>query len=328
VEAAWLLTKLSILAATTVALALSTTAISAHADRTPAEAELATARALFEEGLAREDAKDWRGALARFRRVAEIRVTPQVLYNIALCLDRIGKLASADQAYARVEKAGDESNEPSVRELARLATARRKELRATIPEVTLDASAVPAGAELVVTIDGAAVPASSMHAPFAIDPGAHELVARRDGAEARRSFTTQPGSHAVVVVPVPVAVDATPPATAEDTGGHVPAGAWITGGVGVVAIGAGVFALLSRSSAESELDAVCGPNRDACPESKRSVADRAVTMTTVANVSFVVAGVAAVSTAAIVYFAWKPAGRSTALVIAPQAGGVTLGGLF
>jgi len=325
------LSPLARLAGVTVALALLGGATFAHADRTPAEAELATARALFEEGLAREDAKDFPGALARFRRVAEIRVTPQVLYNIALCLDRIGKLASADQAYARVEKAGDESSEPSVRELARLATARRKELRASIPDVTLDAPALPAGPDLVVTLDGTTVPPSSMHAPFAIDPGVHELVARREGAEARRTFTTAPGSHAVVVVPVPVAAgaaDATPPSSDQDSGAHVPVAAWISGGVGVVAIGTGVFALLSRSSAESELDAVCGPNRDTCPESKRSVADRAVSMTTVANVSFVVAGVAAVTTAAIVYFAWKPTPRSTALVVAPHVSGLTVGGAF
>jgi hypothetical protein len=323
VEAAGVLTSTTRqrLGGAAISLAVVTTSLSAHADRTPAEAELATARALFEEGLAREDAKDWPGALARFRRVAEIRVTPQVLYNIALCLDRLAKLASADQAYARVEKAGDESSEASVRELARLATARRKELRASIPEVTLDAPAAP---DLVVTIDGAAVAPSSMHAPFAIDPGTHELVARREGAEARRSFTTLPGSHAVVVVPVPVDTAPAP----EDSSHRVPAAAWISGGIGVVGIGAGVFALFSRSSAESELDGVCGPNRDACPENKRSVADRAVTMTTVANVSFVVAGVAAATTATIVYFAWKPAGRSTALVVAPHAGGLTLGGRF
>jgi len=308
-----------------IVFATTTTHI-AHADPSTAEAELTTARALFEEGLAREDARDWAGALERFRRVTEIRQTPQVIYNIALCLEHLGKVASADKQYARTEKAAEGSSEGSVHEIARLATARRSAIRPTIPEITLDAPASET-ANLKVVLDGSPVPSQSLRSSFAIDPGKHEVVVTRRGNDARRSFNVDLGAHAVIALPLPI--DTPPPKDESTTVNHsVPISAWITGGVGVVAIGVGVFAVISRSSAMSDLDKACVPNRDACPESKRSEVDRVTTMTTLANISFITAGIAAIATGAIMYFTWKPTKQAAVVFITPQLGGVAFSGLF
>lgn len=293
----------------------------AIADPTPQEAELATARALFEEGLAREDAKDWAGALERFKRVAQIRVTPQVLYNLALCYEHVGKLALAEQNYLKVAKDGESSADPAVKEVARLATARRKEIARRIPEVVFDAPSVP---DLAVTLDGEAIPLRDLPQPRRVDPGSHELVVTRHRGEARRKFDTPAGSgRSSIAIPIPEDVpDAEGPSLKT-----VPLAAWMTGGAAVVSFGVALGASLSRSSAIDELDDACGPNRDQCPEDKRPVADRVETMTAVTNVALGVGVAATVATGAILYFTWKPPSK-TAVVLTPTLGGLRLAGTF
>ena len=155
------------------ALAAVAWCVPAFADGDVSQAELATARALFEEGVTREDAKDWNGALERFKRVADIRVTPQVLYNMGLCYERLDKTMTADVYYARAEK----GNAP---DLAKLATARRADLKSKIPSVVLDGPT-----DLTFTLDGKTAPLGT---PLPLDPGKHELVTHRGAQTGTKSF--------------------------------------------------------------------------------------------------------------------------------------------
>ncbi|MBX3229030.1 MAG: hypothetical protein KIT84_01730 [Labilithrix sp.] len=274
-----------------VVAAIVSAASIARADPSLDAAELATARALFEEGVAREDAKDWKGALERFKRVAEIRVTPQVLYNMALCYERLGMTSSADVHYARVEK----GNAP---DLAKLATARRKELASKIPEVVLEGAG-----DLRVTLDGSP---ATLGVAVAIDPGPHEIVAQRGKDSARTTFEAPAASGKITIaVPEPAAPPPpAPPLPPPPPAKTFPVLAYVTGGLAVASAGVGVFGVLSRASAIDDLDAACGPARDRCPSSLRGTADRAETMSLVANISFTAAIAAALATAGIVYFGY------------------------
>lgn len=283
----------------------------AWADPTVSEAELSTARALFEEGIAREDAKDWNGALERFKRVSEIRVTAQVLYNMALCYERLGKTATADGFYARtLEKGGPP-------DLIKQATARRNALKTQIPEATFDGPS-----DLALTLDGTAV---SVGTATPIDPGKHELVARKGTDSARKTFEA-PATNAkiTIAVPIPIAPPPPPPKTeAPPEERHFPALALVTGGVALAGLGVGIYGALARSSTIDDLDSVCGERRDQCPgdgpNDAHSDVDKVKTLTTVANVGFIVAAAATVLTAGIVYFGFirKPASKS-----ATTAGGI------
>jgi hypothetical protein len=266
----------------------------AWAEPTVSEAELATARALFEEGLAREDAKDYTGALERFKRVAEIRVTAQVLYNMALCYERLGKTATADTFYGRViEKGG-------APDLVKLATHRRAELKNKVPEITLEAPL-----ELALTLDGSSVTAGT---PIAIDPGPHEVVARRGADTARKTFEVTSGKI-TIAVPAPAPEPTPPPPPPPSRERRFPALAFVTGGVALAGAGVGIFGAVSRASTIGDLDAACGSGRDQCPESAHDDLDTLKTQTLLANVGFSVAIVATLVTAGIVYFGYvrKPA---------------------
>lgn len=281
---------------------------SAHAtEPNLAEAELATARALFDEGVAREDAKDWTGALERFKRVAEIRVTPQVLYNMALCYERLGKTATADSHYARVI---DKGGAP---ELVKLAKARREELKTKIPEVVLDAS----DRTLTVTLDGAP---ATLGAAVAIDPGRHEVVSKRGADMAKKSFEAPTASGKLTItVPIPIAPVAptAPPPPPLPPPRTFPPLAYVTGGLTIAAAGVGVYGVIARGSTVSDLDKVCGPNRDHCPASARSDVEKVGTTTTIANIGLVVAIAAALVTVGVVYLGYvrpKPTASAFQLV--------------
>lgn len=277
----------------------------AWADPTVSEAELATARALFEEGLAREDAKDWNGALERFKRVAEIRVTAQVLYNMALCYERLGKIASADSFYSRViEKGG-------APDLVKLATARRADLKNKVPEITLEAPA-----DLTLTLDGNTATAGTA---IAIDPGKHEVVAHRGTDSARKTFEVTTGKL-TITVPVPTAATvAPPPPPPPPPERHIPVLAFVTGGLALAGAGVGVVGLIGRSSTMSDLDTLCGSTRE-CPDNSTAHddVDKLKTQTLLVNVGFGVAIVATLATAAIVYFGYVRKTPSTSAV----AGGI------
>jgi hypothetical protein len=271
-------------------------------DANLAEAELGTARALFQEGVAREDAKDWAGALERFKRVAEIRVNAAVLYNIALCYERLNKLASADAHYAKViEKGG-------APDLVKLATARRADLKNKIPEILLDGPS-----DLSVTLDGAS---ATLGTGIAIDAGAHELVSHRGTDSAKKTFEVTTGKL-TVAVPVPAEPVTAAPPPREDW--NPPIAAYVGAGLVAVSVGTVVFGAVSRSSAINALDPVCGAARDHCPDNPPTHhnIDQAKTMSAVVDVGLGVAIVATVVTAGIIYFSFTGSKKA-----APSAVGI------
>src|SRR5436190_7574255 len=65
--------------------------------------ELAKAKELFMEGVALASGNNCAGAIAKYKEVARVKMTPQVAFNIAECEERLGKLVSALGNYRLVQ---------------------------------------------------------------------------------------------------------------------------------------------------------------------------------------------------------------------------------
>lgn len=138
------------------------------------------------------------------------------------------------------------------------------------------------GQTVTERLDGKAVP---------VDPGEHEVRFEAAGADAIEqkvmiregeknrtlavSFKKAPPSPAPALSPArppPEALAARGPDAAPKpaSGGGVPVWAWISGGVGVVALGVGAGFGVSAVRAQSELVTRCGGDPTRCPEGTRA----------------------------------------------------------
>lgn len=138
----------------------------------PAAGDSHALRLRFSEGRSLAQAGRWADALARFEEIARTRPTPQVLFHIAACQDRLGRLIHAERTYTRArDTAGD-----AAPEVAAAAGERLLGLEPRIPRLLVHLEGAVEGVEL--RLDGAPVRAFRV---LRVDPGPHMLVALRDG---------------------------------------------------------------------------------------------------------------------------------------------------
>jgi hypothetical protein len=104
---------------------------------TPAQRQ--AARRLFSEGLADVDAQRWTEATDHFAGAYALSPTPEIAYNLASALMRIGELAQASRLLTRVSD--DAAARPEVREAA----------RARLAELTPPVSTPPSTPALATT---------------------------------------------------------------------------------------------------------------------------------------------------------------------------------
>ncbi|MGK4005423.1 hypothetical protein WMF31_22535 [Sorangium sp. So ce1036] len=272
------------------------------------EAELEAARALFREGIALSAANNCAAALAKFQAVARVRRTPQVLFNIAECEARLGRLVSALGHFrlAAAAAAGD----PGAQDVTANVGARIEDLELRIPRLAIRRG--QGALTATILLDGAELGAAEMSADIPVDPGAHVITARIGDREAVRETVTlgerdartvevviaepppdprtaaSPGDPRTAAPPPALSADApTPAAGPSRVPGLVALGAGLASGV----VG-GVFLGL-RGGTLSELDALCGGDTS-CPPSARPIADRGRLYTGIAEatIGLGVAGVA------------------------------------
>ena len=154
-------------------LALATSATTVTALASPSEAELRAARDRFAEAEKDEDAGRWSDALEKVQRVAEVKLTSGVRYHLALCEEHLGHLVAALEAFG---DAKTQAKADGARDVLRLVGKQLDELGPRVPRLTVRIT--PADAAAIVTLDGNLLPASSVGAPFPVDPGVHRLEAR------------------------------------------------------------------------------------------------------------------------------------------------------
>jgi hypothetical protein len=266
------------------------------------KATLVKARQQFQQALALETAGDWSGASALFQQVAQVRLTPQVRFHIALCEEHLGKLAAALGHY---QIAADEAQEAQATEVAAQVASRTDGLKARIPKILIVRGS---GADYAsISLDGVALGATSIGTDLPVDPGPHTISATSQGY---KSFDSKFQIAEKENKRIEVVLEALPPPPPEEKGVALggesplpPPGKnltpFIVGGVGAASLAAsGVFFLL-RSKSIKSLEDSC-PSRVGCPPGEQSTYDHGKTYTMVADVTLGI-GIAGVATGAVLF---------------------------
>jgi hypothetical protein len=304
---------------------------------------------MFQQGTELEQAGNYAAALLAFREVGQVRMTPQVQFHIAACEEKLGRLAAALGGFTlALEDASSVGPEFQLELETRIDA-----LKQRIPKLVLERGA---GAEAAtVELDGIALGGSSIGAEVPLDPGPHMLQAKAPGYKPLR-LTIELAEKEVKAVTLelePVRLGPKPkpkPAEPEPReheaapeSNRAPRGQartlqYVIGGVGAIAlINAGVFYLLRRGK-DSDLQELCGSDRDCTNADPRPLVGDEVgrsrdmynhmkTDSTVMSVS-AVTGLLALGAAGTWYFLdTKQQHASTAWTMHTAAPGADLAGL-
>ncbi len=312
--------------------------------REPTKEELAAARQLFNEALAleKEEVGDWQGALTKLEKVAQIKMTPQVRYHIALCHEHLGRLVEAINGFelavqeARtIGKAG--------RDVLENAPQRAENLRGRVAHLRLIVKGTVRSSKIY--LDGRNVSLALIDTEIPVDPGKHRLEVKRGDllvseqelelAEKQSESITLEIDDPEIVPPTPTTTATTPPPPPPS---RLPA--YITGGAGAAAlIGSGVFYAL-REATIANVRVNCDANDRNCHPADVGTADLGKAYTITSQVLLGV-GAAALATGVVLWFVLAPNDDPAAapaekakkeetsglsLGISPTAGGLQLVG--
>ncbi len=275
-------------------LATAALAVSGHAAaQEPSKADLNKARTLFRDGVALASAGDCVGALAKYKAVAQIKMSPQVAFNTAECEARLGKLVSALGNYRMAaSQAADDKKAGAV---LKEAPARIDDLEARIPKLTITRS--KSAETATVELDGSEVGSAQIGVATPVDPGTHTIVAKVGNKEYLHETVklAEKGTKTFdvnVVLPTArvetVPDEPTPDKPAEAQGKSKVPGIVVTT-VGGVAMIAGFAFLAPRASAVSKLSMDCN-SAGHCPMDDSSTASQGKLFTGLTEV-FVPVGV-------------------------------------
>jgi tetratricopeptide (TPR) repeat protein len=175
------------------------------------------ARALSVQGVAAFEAHDYQRALESFSRAFELAELEEIRFNVALCLERLGRYREAEQTYEAALSSNHLDDEGRARA--------RQRLEEISPRLaTLVFAGVPGVAVRVDDELGCETPCE-----IRVDPGAHTWSARGEVASA----AARPGERVEVHIAA-----RTNPAAVETDDGWSPGWLFYTG-VALAAIGAG-----------------------------------------------------------------------------------------
>jgi hypothetical protein len=146
--------------------------------RSTSPADEARRARLYAEGLELARGGRWEEAVTRFREVVAIRSAPPALFTLGQAEERVGRLVSAKDAYARAEADAHATGAQDVEDNARRAIA---SLEPRLPSVTVRL-ANESGTGATATLDGGAV---AIGLQVDVDPGDHRVVVSAPG---RASF--------------------------------------------------------------------------------------------------------------------------------------------
>lgn len=164
----------------------------------PARAGDVAAEALFQEGKKLSDAGDWAGACPKFEESNRIEPKVGTLYRYAECLVKVGRTATAWEAFTEVaSKSKTEGN----REREKFARDRAKELEPLLVRLKIEVRDKPEG--LVVKRGGVVIGGAQLGVAIPVDPGKITLSASAPG---RQTWTgaidaVKEGETVVIVIP-------------------------------------------------------------------------------------------------------------------------------
>jgi hypothetical protein len=311
-------------------LALATFSARANAQATDA----AAAEQLFVAARAAMEKGDFKTACERFAESQRLDPAAGTLINLADCLDRQGKIASAWQ---RWKEALDMLRPDDERRAA--VSQRAQSIEARVPKLELRLSTnAPAGT--TAERDGVALGSASFGISLPIDPGPHRIVAKAPGRAPREyTLTVKEGESSTLdvepgevlagetpttVLPAPASPAPAPPVRDEGTPAKR---TWGFVGLGVGAAGllvGGVAGVLAISK-KNEMEDACHRVGDEllCTRAGVDAAESGNTFATVANVGVAV-GLVGVAAGAYLLLSSGSETRTSAFV-RPTFSGATAG---
>ncbi len=317
-------------------------------DATPDQKKQATDH--FAAGKQAIESKNWERAAMELRASLDVIDSPNARLELARTLRDSDKLGEAWVEYGRVIETATKlaASESRYAKTADAATNERSDIEPKLAFVTVTVANPPENAALKV--GGRVIPHEQWSGPIVAPAGAVDVViADASGNELARQTVS-----ATVGQKIPVALDATAPATAPG-GGKASAGtgdddtpggaaepkpaadtpppsnrtklrpfAYVAGGVGVAGLATFAIAGLLSNSTYSDLQSKCPSSKGGCPPGNAGEISSGQTQQTIANVGLVVGlvGVAAGATLFVLSMPPKSPVANAALVVAPGYFGV------
>ncbi|HEU4582963.1 MAG TPA: hypothetical protein VFS67_32110 [Polyangiaceae bacterium] len=264
----------------------------------------AAAQALFEEAQRGVGAGDYEQACPKFKASYELDPAGGTLLNLADCLEKQGRSASAWSAFKDALVAAQRDGRSERVEYA------QQHIRALEPKLSYLTVEVPASSsvgELSVHVDGTPLAAAAWGTALPVDPGEHVLHAEAPGFEPLDQKLTIGGAGAREVFTLPslrasrteaaAAVDAQP-VMAEERSHPARTWAWISGGVGVAALGVGSYFGVKAFADWDDRNAACVGG---CTPAAKAAGDDANRAATIATIG-VSAGVVLLGAATVLFF--------------------------
>jgi hypothetical protein len=267
----------------------------------------AAAQALFEEAQRAVTAGDYEQACPKFKASYQLDPAGGTLLNLADCLEKQGRTASAWSAFKDALVVAQRDGRS---ERVEYAQQHIRALEAKLSYLTVEVPASSSVGQLSVQVDGTPLAAAAWGTALPVDPGEHLLRAEAPGFEPLEQKLTIGGSAAreVFTLPAlrahrpeataPVAVEA-PPVMADAEPRHpARSWAWVTGGVGVVALGVGSYFGVKAFSRWDDRNAACVGG---CTPEAKAAGDDASQAATIATAG-VGAGVLLLGAATVLFF--------------------------
>jgi hypothetical protein len=224
---------------------------------------------------------DYAAALEKFRQARSLANVPTLVLRVARCLDKLGRLLEAKQAY---EDAVALELEPGA--LAAQKTAQddaRRELAALVARIPTLSIVIKGadGSEIKVTVDGQPVPAVELKRR-AVDPGNHRVEGQRSEEKVVVETAAAEGQSVQVVLGFgsrsgtgaiePAAPPLPPPPRTGDQGARSSRDilAFTALGLGGAGLGVGVITGVLALGNQSKLAEDC-PTDSTCPKDLESV---------------------------------------------------------
>jgi tetratricopeptide (TPR) repeat protein len=237
------------------------------AEGSPAPTEiLQAAEARYRSGRELLAGGDWERACAEFDASLKILARPTTLLHIADCRARAGALVQslADYEKALAMIASEPFSAERRDELARVAREGIARVRPRVPTLAIVVERAPP--DLRIELDGAVVGTEALAEAMLLDPGRHVIVARATGHETwRRELALEEGKEVVVelaldrALPKPTRPAPPPPGPTEtERSADVPPWIWVSGGAGLLLVGAAVAFRIDGAIADARIIANCG----------------------------------------------------------------------
>lgn len=350
-------------------LLAATMAIASCAGMAPAWAQNSADRAaawqLFQEGRDLLAQKRYQEAIAKLQASLDVDPASGTHGSLAICYERLGKLASAWVHYREAETLAQREGNTG---RAKVARDQARALEPRLPRLTIQLASAEPIPDLEVRRDGSAVATTLLATAVYVDPGEHELLVTAPGHEPfSTTFVMAEAEARTIEVPVlaplpaPPSEEAPPPEPAEapppepavvettvdttggtgaDLPGHGQDGrgrrklGLITGGVGLASVAAGLgFGAAAWSSWNDAFDSgACDRDTLLCSPEGLAQTNSARNRAWLSN-ALVGVGIAAAAAGAVLYLSAPDAGQespsaSVVPLTSSDALGVALFGAF